>query len=366
MNALMLVLAIEISSPGFAPSSLEQDGRLVEDWGAVAVKLTGEGVTAAGAITLQSIKLDDVIPAARAVSPRGAVTMSLTAFRAPAWPAGLDVLTVRVEETAGQPAAVTVALDLPADAKLGNRTVKLGGRTILTLPAETLQQLQLRDWGYCDDATSLPGWAKPEGNCDAAFRNIRAGLGGVPIAYRFNCTPKSGATVVLGICESHWQEPGQRPLVCRVEGAGPQTVDPVAKWGRHKPGALVFKARDENGDGKLDIVVRSTGDAPDQNPILNAIWIYPAKENVDVTKVITGALNAAATRYVDVGGAGDQSIFPTEKLEYKLSLPARGAQELTFFVACAGSSAPVPAASAWTTETLRRAAREVWRGWAAR
>ena len=65
------------------------------------------------------------------------------------------------------------------------------------------------------------------------------------------------ATVVLGLCESHWNAAGQRPLRCRAEGAPEQAVDPVAKWGQHQPGLLVFQARDENGDGKL-VVTRAT------------------------------------------------------------------------------------------------------------
>ena len=131
----------------------------------------------------------------------------------------------------------------------------------------------------------------------------------------------------------------------------------------NQPGALLFKARDEDGDGKLDITVRGASDARDKNPILNAIWIFPAGPPPNPDQIIAGKLNAAAKRYVDVGGENDQSLYPGGKLEYHIALPAHGAQELTFFAACQGGSAPIPDASAWTSETLRRAAREVWRDW---
>ncbi len=353
---------IPIHSPGFPPSTLDAEGRLVEDWGSVGITLSGKGI-ADGSTTLQAVKLDGVVPAARATAVRGAVRLTRTAFRAPAFPSGVDVLTVRLEEACGQPAAVTLGLDLPANAVIGLRTVRLGGRVVLTLPAESLDNRPLRDWGYCDEATALPGWAKPAVECDPAFRNIRAGMGGVPIVYRFAVNPKSEAIIVLGLCESHWAEPGQRPLSCRVEGAAVQTVDPVAKWGQHKPGALVFRARDENGDGRLEVLVRAAPGAPDRNPILNAIWLFPAGESPNLERLVAGVLSRAAARYVDVGGDADQSIYPPGKLEYRIELAAGDAQELTFFVASPGSSAPTPDTSTWTAATLRSAAVEVWRDW---
>jgi hypothetical protein len=337
-------------------------GRLVEDWGAVGVKLSGEGVTDASP-TVAAAKLDNTVPAAQAVSQCGAVALTLTAFRAPAFPSGVDVLTVRVEEKQGRVANVTVALDLPAKAQAGLRTVRLNGRAVLTLPPREESGEKPRDWGHCDEASSLPGWAKPSVPCDPAFRNIRAGMGGVPIIYRFAVRPNSRANVVLGFCESHWDRSGQRRMVCKVEGAPPQELDPIAKWGRHKPGALLFDARDDDGDGRISIVVRGATDAKDRNPILNAIWWFPPGPPPDLQQVIAGKLNAKAKRYVDVGGPNDPPLFPGSKLEYRLSLPARGSQELTFFAACQGGSAPIADASAWTGETLRRAAREVWRDW---
>jgi hypothetical protein len=66
---------------------------------------------------------------------------------------------------------------------------------------------------------------------------------------------------------------------------------------------------------------------------------------------------------VDVGGDNDQSLYPPGKLEYRFTLLAGAAKELTFFVACPNGSAPLPDASTWTADRLRRAACEVWRDW---
>lgn len=353
---------IAFDSPGLPPSRMDAQGRLLEDWGSVGVKLTGPCVTE-GPTRVETARLDGLIPCARAVSSRGAVRLTCTAYRAPTHPSGLDVLTVRVEEIAGKPAEVTVALDVPKDAKPGLRTVKLGGRTVITLPPDALQQEKRREWGSFDEATSLRAWAKPGVPCDPAFANIRAGLGGVPIVYRFAVKPGSRSQVVLGFCESHWAQRGQRPVRCRVEGADLQDVDPVARWGQHKPGALSFVGRDANNDGLLDVIVRPGPDAKDRNPILNAIWLFPANKTPKIEQVISGSLNKEAIRYVDCGGDNDQSLYPPNTLEYRLSLACKASKELVFFVACHGGAAPIPNTSPWTPEALHRAAFEVWRDW---
>jgi hypothetical protein len=221
-----------------------------------------------------------------------------------------------------------------------------------------------RDWGWDDDARAIAGWAKPGVPCDPAFRNIRAGMGGLPIHYAFKVQPKAASTVVLGLCESHWAEAAKRPLVCHVEGAPAQEVDPVARWGQHKPGALLFQARDENGDGQLEVSVMSGLGASDPNPILNVIWIFPPTEKLNLDQVVAGRLNGLAVRCVDVGGPNDQPLYVSGKVEYAVSLAAKGSQEWTFLVACQGGSAPAPDQTAWTPEKLRKAAAEVWRGWA--
>jgi hypothetical protein len=278
----------------------------------------------------------------------------------------VDVLTVRVQETMGRRAAVTLGLDVPATVQTSLRTARVKNRTVLLLPRDAAPGDTPREWGSCDEANSLRNWAKPEGKCDPAFRNIRAGMGGVPIQYRFSVPPKSEADVALGFCESHWAEGGKRVLLCRVEGAPAREVDPVAQWGRHQPGVLSFRAKDDNGDGQLEITVQAAPTTTDRNPILNVIWIFPPGEGMDPAQVGSGAMNAKAVRYVDVGGDNDQTLFLPGKLEFQLKLSPGGSDELAFLVACRGGFAPAPESSAWTAATLRRAAREVWNNWANR
>jgi len=344
---------VELTSPGF-PASKVEGGALVEDWGALRLTLDGQPLDA----KVDAFKLDDVIPAARWTAKQSGVELTATAFRAPVWPAGVDVLTVKLANP-GAAATVRLALDLPEKAALGPTSVQVGGRRVVSLPDRPRIVQQPREWGCWDGSTAMPGWGKPAVECDPAFANIRAGMGGVPIVYRFRMTQ---AQVGLGFLESHWSENGRRPVIGAVEGAESQAVDPVGKWGQHKPGVLLYEGRDTNGDGWLDIAVTTPASAGDRNPILNAIWLFPPGAATRAEDIAAGRLSALAIRRVDVGGEGDQTLYPESGAAWDIALPAGGSDELTFLVACPGSSVPDPEQSAWTVERLRRAAREVWAG----
>ena len=113
----------------------------------------------------------------------------------------------------------------------------------------------------------------------------------------------------------------------------------------------------------LEVAVLPKPGASDQNPILNAIWLFPAENPPSLDQVIAGKLNAVASRYVAVGGTNDQSLSAGGRVEYALKLPAHGTQVLTFLVACPGSSVPQPDQMAWTLEKLRQSTASVWRDW---
>jgi hypothetical protein len=341
---------------------MDSSGSLIEDWGAVDVKIEAEGLPE-GAVAVERMMLDGCIPAAQAVSERGDLRIAWTAYRAPVFPSGVDVLSVCLENKGTGERVVRVGLKLPPEAEMAMTSVRLGNRLVVSIPQETLRQCRTRDWGYINQTTAMPGWAKPEGEADPAFANIRAGMGGIPILYRFKVEAGSAVLVVLGICESHYARAGIRPVLYEVEGARPEVVDPIERWGRHRPGVLLFRARDINGDGYLDVAARPLPAAPDRNPILNVIWVFPADRSLNLAKLTRGALNESATYYVDVGGEKDQCFYLLERMQLPVLVPAGESRELTFLIACPGGSAPLPESTAWTVESLRRAAREVFLAW---
>jgi hypothetical protein len=351
---------VQFTSPGFASSRLDAQGRLVDDWGVFGIRITGPRARA-GNPAVSPVQLDGAIPAARAVWNLGGAAATVTAFRAPVWPAGLNVYTIQVQETAAREANLVLSLDLPQNVRPGARTLSAGGRPVVALPGTPKLDAVSRDWGWHDDAVSMPGWARPAVECDPAFKNIRAGMNGVPIKYRFKIERASSHNLVLGFCESHWSQSGQRPVICQVEGTAPQEVDPLARWGQHQPGAVSFAAKDANGDGILEAAVLPKLGAPDLNPILNVIWLFPPGGGLNLEQVIAGKLNSLATRYVDVGGPGDQSFEAASRIEYAIKLPSGGQAELSFLLACGGGSVPIPERTAWTVEKLRQAAVDVWR-----
>ena len=363
VDALEQTTPVEFGSPAAQPSRMDADGSIIEDWGRLTFIVAGEGIPATASVTVEASRLDGVIPAAISKTTRGPLEIITTAFRSPTFPAGTDVVTLTLKNTTGSPATARVGVPLPDGARVGRRTVMLGGRVILTLPMPIQADVKQREWGFDDDSTPIPGWGRPDVECDPAFRNIRAGMNGVPIVYKFSVPKGSSHDVVLGLCESHWESSRTRPVVLNVEGAPAVTVDPLARWGRHRPGALLFAAKDENGDGTLVVSALTAPGAPDPNPILNVIWIFPAGTNPNTEQVILGRMNAVAARMVDVGGKNDQSLYLTGNAEYAITIPANGTTELTFFVGAAGGSAPMPGKSGWTLETLRKAALEVNRDW---
>jgi len=355
-----------IGTPGLPPSQVDASGDLHEDWGAVGLRIEQpEGAT----VTSQSSEPSPLPPTARSVTTSvsaGSVVLTSTAYRAPIWPDGVDVLMALLENRGAADSQVRLKVALPESASAGESVVSLGGRPVLALPKGVQPVRRERSWGAAGGDVPMPGWGHPVGDCDPAFRNIRAGMGGVPIMYRFAVPPGAKRTVVLGFCESHHSQAGQRPLVIYVEGAAKAEVDPIAAWGRHVPGCLRFDATDINGDGRLQIVIAPHPQAPDQNPILNVIWVFPTDAYVDAKEVIRGTMSSAAEYYVDVGGEKDQSLYEGGGLTYELTLAPGARQELMFLAACPGGSVPNPDTMAWTAESLRQAADDVWSDWAPR
>lgn len=357
-TALPVAADLMIGTPDSPPSWVDPLGAVREDWGRLVVRLeapagerlVGQHYGARPAVTVTTI------------SAGGPISLTRKAYRSPIWPSPVDVMTTRVTDTSDQPAACRLRVVLPEGLEMGERLGLIGGRAVLAVLGDLQPSRTEREWGCVGGVVAMPGWGKPEGKCDPAFRNIRAGMGGVPIIYRFAVPKGAKRTVVLGLCESHWDAAGRRPLVIYVEGAPKTEVDPIALWARHGPGCLRFDASDVNADGRLEMVVAPHPQAPDKNPILNVIWIFSPDLYVDTNQVLRGQMNAAAEYYVDVGGEKDQSLYDTGTLVYDLELQPRATEEFTFLLACNGGSVPNPQDSAWTPAALRRAAEDVWAG----
>lgn len=348
-----------LSSPGFPPSKVDDQGVVHEDWGTVALRIAEPE----GAKLMGQRYEKEPVPTAITTVAAGSVTLTQTAYRAPIWPSGVDVLSARLENGGSEAAQVRLELVVPEEVAFGQSVGMLGERSVLGLPKGVEPVRQAQPWGCTGGVVRMPGWARPIGQCDAGFRNISAGMGGVPIIYRFEVPPGSRRTVVLGLCESHWPRAGYRPLEIYVEGAPRSEIDPVGAWGQHVPGCLRFDAGDSDNDGRLQVVIAPHPQASDRNTILNVIWVFSPDVYVDTREVLHGSMTSVAEYYVDVGGEKDQLLYKGGKLTYQLRLEPSGTQDLTFLLASPGArGVPDPETTTWTPETLRRAAEDVWAG----
>jgi hypothetical protein len=148
--------------------------------------------------------------------------------------------------------------------------------------------------------TVLTGWAAPRVPCDPAFADIAVGWH-EPIRYRIKAEHAGGYEIVFGLCEGHHTRGGQRVLDLQIEGKKRRTVDVIAEKGRNLPIGYTFEAGDENGDGWVDVGVASAANSPDDNTVLNVLWVFAAGKCPPVADVLAGRHNEAGLAYVPCG-----------------------------------------------------------------
>ncbi len=345
-----------VGSPEMSATTIDADGAVHEDWGVISVKLDP---MPADASTQQRYE-PAFMPAVLSTTSAGPLTLKQCVYRAPIWPLGVDVLLLKVE--AKQETTATLRVAVPETVSVGERLGVAGGRAVLYVLAGPKLERKMKAWGCMGGAMSMPGWATPSVECDPAFKNIRAGMGGVPIEYRFAVPAGEKRTVVLGFCESFQPNGGIRPLRIEVEGAPEQDLDPIAAWGRHVPGCLRLDAADADKDGYIKVIVGPHPAASDRNPILNAAWVFKPDAPVDIEQVKLGKLNEAAEYFVEVGGVKDQDIYENGPVAYDLKLTPDQPVEMTFLLAVPGGAVPSPP-TAWTEAKLFNAAVAVWGDW---
>lgn len=151
--------------------------------------------------------------------------------------------------------------------------------------------------------TPLPGWGSPAVPAVDAFRNILAGFDG-PIGYRFRSAHGARYALAFGFLESHHAEPGKRIVEVFVEGRKAARLDLVADAGRHRPRVVFAEAEDADGDGYVRFEVRPAPESEDQYPILNALWVFPAKLAPSAEDLIAGRYRTRALAEIDCGGSG--------------------------------------------------------------
>ncbi len=159
------------------------------------------------------------------------------------------------------------------------------GAPVVSLPDNALKRL--------DDGEGLEDWAAPGAGFDPSLRNINVHMDG-NIQYELLVPAGSSRLVALALCEGYWGVAGKRILILNVEGKESRTVDMVAEFGKNKPQAFWFEARDADVDGKIKISVNAAAQATDKNTILNGLWVFTPETKANSEALLKGNMNAAA------------------------------------------------------------------------
>ena len=164
-----------------------------------------------------------------------------------------------------------------------------------------------------DSQVMQAGWASPPAGSDPAFRDVAIGNGHA-VQYRFKAGKAARYTVVFGLCEGWHAKPGQRILTLQIEGKSLRTVDLVAEKGRNHPELFSFPARDENGDGWIDVAVAAAENSPDKNTILNTLWVFSGEDTPAKEELLAGRSARPPLAHVDCGSDSASNQAPRHDL----------------------------------------------------
>jgi hypothetical protein len=168
-------------------------------------------------------------------------------------------------------------------------------------------------WERVDSQVAQTGWASPPPGSDPAFSNVAIGMGRA-VHYRFKAGKAGRYAIVFGLCEGYHPLPGQRILSLQLEGKALRTVDMVAEKGRNQPELFAFPARDENGDGWIDVAVGAAENSPDKNTILNTLWVFPADSVPFLPELLTGRSSRPFLAHIECGTDSTSSQSPRHDL----------------------------------------------------
>jgi hypothetical protein len=158
--------------------------------------------------------------------------------------------------------------------------------------------------------TRALGWAEPKGPADPAFRNVAWGTNR-PVRYRIDVAPNSRKQIALGFCDAY-REPGgiRRVMELQVEGAPTKRINPAKEGGTNVPQVVLFKAKDADGNGEVEVEIAASSKTEDPNVFVNALWMFEAGANVNKQALVRGGATERAEVYVDSGREAEQRRAP--------------------------------------------------------
>lgn len=148
-------------------------------------------------------------------------------------------------------------------------------------------------------------WASPDVPCEAAFRRAATGRHEV-VHYRFQAKKGRSYTLVLGFCEGANDAPGDRVLDIEIENKRRRRLDLAAEFGRYHPVLIPIEARDEDGDGLVDLAIAPVEGCKDGWGLLNVLWVFEGKPTLDLGNLLLGKSSVTPLAHVACGD--DQNL----------------------------------------------------------
>ncbi|HOS91853.1 MAG TPA: hypothetical protein PLQ54_00935 [Armatimonadota bacterium] len=287
--------------------------------------------------TVRQSALDGYLPMVVSDTRVGGVPVALTAFAVDLPGVGTcDVVRVAAGPSRGGPGPLVLRAEMTAGDGLraeGARLTSDGRVRLAGLPGEGHPELAAevegRAAGHFGEYHGVGTfWPRPEGQYSPVFATMCIGWRSQPMTYRFRVEPGGSYVVAVGFWEWHWKERGHRLVETTIDGQAGGVVDTVSAGTGH-PVVAQYAAHDADGNGLLDVTVAAARSAPDQNSILNVIWLFPAGSPPDGDALLRGDLDREALAMVDCGSLSDR---PFSDAAIRLSLPVAPGRPTTAWV----------------------------------
>jgi hypothetical protein len=154
---------------------------------------------------------------------------------------------------------------------------------------------------------TINNWATPTVPCEPAFRDA-ASMMKEPVHYRFRAEKGQVYTLALGFCEGANNKPGDRVLNIEIEAKHRRSIDLAKEFGRNVPALIPLEARDEDGDGMIDLDITPDNDCRDPYSLLNVLWVFKGRPTLDLGELLQGRSSVPPLAHVAGGANCDKQL----------------------------------------------------------
>ena len=170
-----------------------------------------------------------------------------------------------------------------------------------------------------DSRRFVKDFAKPTKKCDPNFKNSEFGDGN-PLVYKFIGAGTGDYYFAFCFCEGDVSKPGERVQKIIIENEFRETVDTVNSpfeggarragdvTGKNIPFVKIIKAKDENGDGVIDVKLVDDENSRFKCTSISSLWVFDEKPDANDILLGNNTINpidfeiAAASRPAKYSG----------------------------------------------------------------